>query len=95
MNKFTKADLKPNMIVQLRRGDYEMVYDFDGELILVGSDSRDKLSSYDNNLTVPDCKNFDIIAVKKPNHAIQFNPKYWDEAPTIWVREEITESLEG
>lgn len=90
MNKFTKADLKPGMIVEIRNGNCYMIHEFMDELILVHDGGFRDLSKHDDNLLRDDNQfDIDIMTVRKPTKKYQLIEYYWKEAPIIWERKEL------
>lgn len=90
MANFTKDDLKPNMIVETRSGSLYMIYEVEGELMLIGENQCEALSRYSEDLLLRGeyATDFDIMNVRKPQVVSQFREAYWYEAPVIWEREE-------
>jgi len=79
--EFTKADLKPGMVVQYRSGDFRMVMEIsDGELHLIGASSHTELKDFKDDLTVDwGDLNRDIIFVYSLS-------AYWKYALTIGTK---------
>lgn len=91
MNKFTKKDLKPWMIVKTRDGWLYMVHELENELLLADASECLALTNYEEDLLFYDkeSKVLDIIDVRKPNEIYQFINENWRDAPIIWKRKEL------
>lgn len=94
MNKFTKADLKPGMIVKIRKGGYRIVYHFKGAPVLVGDSTYITLEDHNDDLSSSYNKKLDIVEVKNPSEVTEFIPYKWHDAPTIWERKELPKMTE-
>lgn len=60
--EFSKKDLKSGMVVELRDGSRFLTVEINGRLDLIGKDTWDSLSLYNENLTDAD-RDFDIVKV--------------------------------
>ena len=91
----TKADLKVNMIVELRNGIKYIIHNFENELVLISKETHDTLNNYTNNLLSNNpsliTKFWDIIKVFKPTNPYYLMIENWDNAELIWEREDIVE----
>lgn len=96
MNRFTKADLKPNMIVETRNGNMYMIHEFDNELVLIKEDGWLDLLDYTKDLSFYDkvFRRFDIVTVRKPEKTHQLRENDWHKASIIWERKELPELTE-
>lgn len=96
MDKFTKADLKPGMIVETRNGNRYITHEFNGALILVRDGGWLDLLNHEEDLLYSnrDDNVFDIMTVRKPAIEEQFIEDYWKEAPIIWERKELPKMTE-
>lgn len=96
MDKFTKADLKPGMIVEIRDGDCYITHEFNGALILARNVGWLDLLDHEEDLLYSNRNHsqLDIMTVRKPAIEGQFIENYWKEAPIIWERKELPKMTE-
>ena len=88
MKKFTKDDLRVNDIVTTRAGSAYLVHDFNGELFAIRDQGYFAFNDYNNDLTLKQGAEFDIVKVQRPNEADQLIVREWINAPVIWERKE-------
>lgn len=89
MKKFTKDDLKPNMLVELRNGTiYIVVVEFD-EKFLINEYDWQTLDDYNQDLSYSDRYSieYDIMKVRKAESITQLTKPYRHNAPVIWDRD--------
>lgn len=86
MNKFTKDDLKPNMIVELRDESIYIVMVEFGEKFLVNEYNWRTLDNYNQDLSYSDRLSieYDIMKVRKADDITQFTKPYRRNASVIW-----------
>ena len=89
MKKFTKDDLRVNDIVTTRAGSAYLVHDFNGELFAIRDQGYFAFNDYNNDLTLKQGAEFDIVKVQRPDEAYQLAGRSWDTAPVIWKRKEV------
>lgn len=88
MGKFTKDDLRVNDIVTTRAGSAHLVHDFNGELFATRAQGYFAFDDYNNDLTLKQGAEFDIVKVQRPNEAYQLAVREWIDVPVIWERKE-------
>ena len=77
MGKFTKDDLRVNDIVTTRAGSAYLVHDFNGELFATRAQGYFAFDDYNNDLTLKQGAEFDIVKVQRPNEAYQLAVREW------------------
>lgn len=95
MKQFTKEDLQPGMIVELRNGEKNLVVNSSEESFLISANDYHLLDIYTNDLKSRN-KNFDIVKVYTHNctGTLEFILEH-DNHKLIWEREEIQEFTMG
>lgn len=88
MEKFTKDDLQVNDIVTTRAGNSYIVHNFNGELFAIRELGYLAFDEHNNDLTLKQDAEFDIVKVQRPNGVYQLMKKEWIKAPVIWKRKE-------
>lgn len=89
MNQFTKENLQEHDIIILRDKNIFMLYKFNNNLHLVSRiNSFSTIADYNDDLKNQKCSYSDIIEIKRPSHPQQFVQCNWQNAPTIWKRQE-------
>ena len=89
MKKFTKDDLRVNDIVTTRAGNTYTVHDFNGKLFAIKEQGYLAFDDYNNDLTLKQGAEFDIVRVQRPNEAYQLVVREWIDVPVIWERKEV------
>lgn len=88
MKEFTKDDLQANDIVTTRAGNSYIVHGFNGELFATRKQGYFAFNDYNNDLTLKQGAEFDIVKVQRPNEAYQLVVREWVDVPVIWERKE-------
>ena len=89
MKEFTRDDLQVNDIVTTRAGSTYLVYGFNGKLFATRKQEYLAFNGYNNDLTLKQGAEFDIVKVQRPNEAYQLVVREWAKAPVIWERKEV------
>lgn len=92
---FTKDDLKPGMVIELRKGERRIVLEsnYDG-LFLLGISDYGKISNYEDCLTSKSyIENFDIMKVYKIETPCSMDEIMNDDKclELVWERDEVIE----
>ena len=85
-----KSDLKVNDIVLTRDGHQYMIYEFDGELYMIG-EGFNLISDYDEDLDMnnQDLSGFDIVGIRRPDRPSELINRWWKTASVIWQRDGV------
>ena len=85
--EFTQDDIKAGMKVQYRNGEYRLVVDFEGELILAGESTFGELYAF-NDFYNRVNKDRDIVKVIKPTEPYQMCSDSLSEGEVVWEEKE-------
>lgn len=89
MNQFKRENLQENDIIILRDESIFMLYKFDNDLHLISRlNTFHTISNYNDNLKHQNNSDYDIVEIKRPDKPQNLIYSNWEDAPTIWKRQE-------
>lgn len=80
-------EIQVNDIIELRGGDSGVVISFNNELYINIDGIISPMSPFNEEFTITDSPNFDIMFIRRPSTTEQLEPQNWKTAPIVWQRD--------
>ena len=82
-------EIQVNDIIKLRAGDIGIVTLFYDELYLNIDGVISPMPPFNNEFTIQDDSDFDIMVIYRPSTAEELEQQNWTKAPVVWQREPV------
>lgn len=80
-------EIQVNDIIELKNGDSGIIVSFNNELYINIDGIVSPMSPFNEDFSITDNPNFDIMFIRRPSTAEEIEPQNWKTAPIIWQRD--------